>query len=769
MPLPFEDSRRLTGANLYFSVPGAVLETSPGIALDDDTIARWRANVEHLREELGWPSAPIAARIEHGRGALAIAAPIDQLLTATEVNEWALERALLSFSPREKVARQRRMREEPTAPAATDSIGEKLPFDEEALTFIRALRKSLTDPERLIWSFVRDRRLHGQKFRRQQAVGPYILDFYCHELGLAIELDGSQHNAPSGLKHDTQRAAFLGERGIEILRYWNNEVMTSTETVLTDIWNRIEELTRVALHRGASPSSAPSFIKDGAPSPEGRREDYFHAPAYPAIWDEELALQTLKHAAAAERRPNLVALLDEAHQRALPVLLDDSELTLGEGKGSHTWLLDALPSPRSIDWNALHAIPVALVTGSNGKTTTTRLVAAISERAGRRTALSSTDGVVIGGETIAGGDYSGPAGARTALRDTRVDAAVLETARGGILRRGLAVECAQAAIVTNISADHFGEYGVHSLDDLADAKLVVAHALGEDGMLVLNADDAVLVRRSHDAAFEIRGKTKHIVWFALNADHPLLIAHREQGGATCGARNGELILHTDGIDQSLGRITDMPLSANGAAKYNIANLAGAALVAYALGLDHTLIAQVFARFGASNSDNPGRLMRWTFGTATVLVDYAHNPEGLQGLLDVARALSPAGRLAVVLGQAGNREDADIRELAAVTARRHPDLVVLKELVSFARGRSSGEVVALLHDELLGNGIAASAILACREEIEAARIVLEWARDGDLLVLPIHDKQGRADVVALLDQLAATDWKPGHALPARISA
>jgi UDP-N-acetylmuramyl tripeptide synthase len=622
MPIPFEDSRRLTGANLFFSEPGAVLETAPGV-VTDDVVAAWRARIEFARGALSWPTAPIVARIRTGGAALAFAAPADQLFTATEVNEWA---------------------------------------------FLLAMR---------------------------------------------------------------------GCAG------WTDDEM-------------------------------------------------FLAPAFPTLHNDDLALRTLRLASAAERRPDLTSLLDVAQQRDLPVLLDDAQLTLGEGTGARSWSLDALPPVEIVDWSTLHAIPVALVTGSNGKTTTTRLVAAMSELHGRRTAYSCTDGVFVGAEPVASGDYSGPAGARTALRHADAEAAILETARGGILRRGLAVDRVQAAIVTNVSADHFGEYGIDDLAGLADTKLVVARALAADGILVLNADDAMLVQRA--ATLSCR-----IAWFALDADQPLLRGHRDRDGATCGVRDGELILHCDGRQHTLGRISDMPLTMRGAATYNIANIAGSALLASALGIPTATIASVLARFGRDNADNPGRLMRWSFGTSTVLVDYAHNPEGLHGLLDVAnglRGLPPSGpsdhprsgrgqalppqagegnlvrlaaaschgRLALVLGQAGNREDADIRKLAATAASFRPELIVLKDIESHLRGRAPGETATILKDELLRNGIAQASITTCLDEVEAARTTLCWARAGDVLVLPIHDRRARDELVRMIDRLATTSWSPGAPLP-----
>lgn len=488
-----------------------------------------------------------------------------------------------------------------------------------------------------------------------------------------------------------------------------------------------------------------------------------YAPGHAAAWDPDQALPTLRAAAAAEACPHLAALLRQAAARGLPALLDDDALTLGEGTGGRTWSRPALPAVDEVDWDALAAIPVALVTGSNGKTTTTRLVAAMTAAHGWITGASSTDGVVVAGETIESGDYSGPGGARAVLRDRRVQAAVLETARGGLLRRGLAVAGVQAAIVTNISADHFGEYGIHDLDDLADTKLVVAGALAAGGVLVLNAEDPLLRARAPAG-------TRRLAWFALDADHPLLAAQRARHLPACGVRAGRLLLSLAGADHDLGAVDAMPLSVQGHARYNVANITGAALLAALLGVPPATIAAVLARFGGTNTDNAGRLMRWSFGPTQAWLDYAHNPAGLEGLIAVAQAArGPDGRFALVLGQAGNREDADIRALASTAARFAPDLVVLKDIESYLRGRASGQIAAILRDQLLHDGLADGAIHTCLDEVEAARVVLRWARPGDALVLPIHDAAARTAVIALLDRLATEGWRPGRPLPGEAAA
>ena len=225
-----------------------------------------------------------------------------------------------------------------------------------------------------------------------------------------------------------------------------------------------------------------------------------------------------------------------------------------------------------------------------------------------------------------------------------------------------------------------------------------------------------------------------------------------------------------GVAHDLGAISAMPVTLGGLAAYNIANAAAAALAAMAFGVGAERIAEVLARFGTRPGDNPGRLQSWTFGEAPsalqVYLDYAHNPDGLRALLQVAGAMRGGGRLGLILGQAGNREDADIRALAAVAADFGPDRVWLKDIAGdYMRGRGSGEIAGILGDELQRRGVPAAALVVCLEEATAVRETLRWGRPGDVLVLPIHASDARESSVALLDHLAAAGWRAGAALPA----
>jgi UDP-N-acetylmuramyl tripeptide synthase len=473
------------------------------------------------------------------------------------------------------------------------------------------------------------------------------------------------------------------------------------------------------------------------------------ADTLPPEIDEEPALARLEKLAAAEARPDLRALVDAIESRELPWLLDDELISIGCGVGSRSYPAGSLPFVADVPWSELHDVPTALVTGSNGKTTTVRLIAACLGAAGQRPGYSCTDGLFIGPETLDSGDYSGPVGARTVLRERRVEAAALETARGGILRRGLAVWRAHAAVVTNVSADHLGEYGIDDLGALADVKLTVASVLGAADLLVLNADDAML--RAKAGELELRfGRMPAIGWFSLDAEHTLLRSHRAAGGATCGVRDGHLLLVRASEESDLGPIARMPLTVDGLASYNVANLAGAALAAAALGVEPATIAAAFASFGVDPGDNAGRMMRFDFDGAQVLLDYAHNPDGLRGLLRVAAGLrGGAGRLGLLLGHAGNREDADFERLAAAAAEFSPDLVVVKEIEGYLRGRAPGEVPRLIRSALLRHGLPESALPMRSSELEAACCALDWSRPGDVVVLLVHSLAARTAVVEML--------------------
>jgi UDP-N-acetylmuramyl tripeptide synthase len=217
-------------------------------------------------------------------------------------------------------------------------------------------------------------------------------------------------------------------------------------------------------------------------------------------------------------------------------------------------------------------------------------------------------------------------------------------------------------------------------------------------------------------------------------------------------RDGRLLLARGTVDHDLGSVADMPLTVEGLAAYNVANLAAAALAAVAMGVAPATVAAVFAQFGSRAEHNPGRMMRFDRNGVRVLLDYAHNPEGLGGLLRVAEGLrSGAGRLGLLLGHAGNREDRDIARLAEAAAAFRPALVVVKEIEGYLRGREPGEVPRIIRAALLRAGLPEAALPLRSTEVEAVRCALEWARPGDVLVLPVHGLAARAEVVALLQQ------------------
>jgi UDP-N-acetylmuramyl tripeptide synthase len=451
---------------------------------------------------------------------------------------------------------------------------------------------------------------------------------------------------------------------------------------------------------------------------------------------------------AAERKPAIQALSHAAESRGVTFLLDDDLVSIGAGSGCLSWPIASVPPPESIDWSRVYDIPVVLVTGSNGKTTTVRLLASVLARIGRTVGYCCSDTVTIGKETVERGDWSGPAGARLVLRDRRVGIAVLETARGGLLRRGLAMRRANAAIVTNIAEDHFGEFGISDLTALAEAKLTVRRALGPTGTLVLNAEDPELVKRAP--------KGVRLVWLALDPANPTLVAHTAAGGTAVTLSDNQVVLLRGAERQPVVAVDEIPITLHGAARHNIANVLGVVALATTLDVPPAISASALRAFDGSAASNPGRLNLFSIGGVTVLVDFAHNPHGMAALVEVARSL-PAKRRLLILGQAGNRDNLALEELARSAWGFHPDRIILKEMEKYRRGRDLGEIPAVMRHEFLRLGAHPATITEADSEYAAVIAALEWARAGDLLLLPVHSE--RDQVLALLEKKRDEGWVP----------
>jgi cyanophycin synthetase len=466
------------------------------------------------------------------------------------------------------------------------------------------------------------------------------------------------------------------------------------------------------------------------------------------------ALAALLDDIESQRNPRLAGLYREARARELNFLLGEDLISAGSGKGALIWHIEALPDPTEINWEAASEIPITLVTGSNGKTTVVRMLGAMLQGSGRTPGITSTDGVTVGSTLLEEGDFAGPSGARMVLRHTETETAVLETARGGILRRGLPVEHADLAVVTNIADDHLGEFGIESLPDLADTKLTVAKALSPSGTLVLNADDPLLVERS-------RRLKVRMSWFTFDPGNPFVAGQLNEGATAVMVDHGMIVLAQGKQRTPLLPISEIPATFGGIAQHNVANALAAVTAGLALGLEPGVMAATLRRFGQDLEDNPGRANLVELGGIRILIDFAHNPHGMEALVTVARSF-PSGRRLVLVGQAGDRSDDAIRALARAAWELEPDCVVVKDMETYLRGRAPGEVPALLANEFVSLGLPPQSLSRAGPEIAAVRKALEWARPGDLLVLAIHED--RRSVLDLLDQLAANEWQAGEPLP-----
>ena len=456
--------------------------------------------------------------------------------------------------------------------------------------------------------------------------------------------------------------------------------------------------------------------------------------------DFDASLEALRKSSDEEVNVELMWLIDEAAAQGKTILWDDDFVSIGLGKGSETWKVREIPD--APEWDRYHDVPVGVVTGTNGKTTTVRFATHILRRTNRSVGLSSTDWISVNDRVIDRGDWSGPGGARNVLREQDVDVAILETARGGLLRRGMGVERADAALITNISEDHLGDFGSRNLDELLAIKWIVSRVVRSQGHLILNAEDHLLVSKSKDYDGEL-------VWFSLDPDNSVVREHIEAGGRAFVLDGDELLKVEDGRRELLCRSNEIPIALGGAARHNVANALSAAALTSSLGATVPEIATGLTTM--VQDDNPGRCNIYDLNGIKILIDFAHNPAAMAALFDMASAI-PAKRRALCFGQAGDRTDELIRELARDAWEIGLDRVEVSELAEYHRGRQHGAVFGIIRDELLILGADDAQIVHHELELESLEDAIDWAQPGDLVIMLALG--GAAPVQARLKELGA---------------
>ncbi|PCJ48016.1 MAG: Mur ligase [Gammaproteobacteria bacterium] len=448
-----------------------------------------------------------------------------------------------------------------------------------------------------------------------------------------------------------------------------------------------------------------------------------------------------------ERNPQLMSLIKAANQYKVTYLVDDDDFSLGMGPSCQVWPITELPEVGSLDWTRYKDIPVALITGTNGKSTSVRMCDAIVKASGVSAGITSTDYIRAADTIIDRGDYSGPGGARTLIRDHRVELALLEVARGGMLRRGIGTSTAKAALITNVADDHLGQYGIDTVADLIGVKAIVARALSSEGTLVVNADDQGLVDYFKQHPELIRGK---ICWFSLDAKHPKILEQLSLNQACLWIEDRQLLLADGGKTESIIDINDIPTSMQGAAKHNVSNSLGAAGLCYALGISFQDITTGLKAFRGDNNDNPGRGNYFDIDGVTVLVDFAHNAHSLSAVIDTVAAMPANGRL-IMLGHAGDRTDRDIINLTDVAHTLKPDAVITVELSNYLRGREIKEIPELIKKRLLEKGLEEQQIFYAESSFDGAKLAIDWAKPGDFVLLLALD--GRDEIFEYLNSLS----------------
>ncbi|MFZ4106034.1 cyanophycin synthetase [Flavobacterium sp.] len=366
-------------------------------------------------------------------------------------------------------------------------------------------------------------------------------------------------------------------------------------------------------------------------------------------------------------------------------------------------------------------IPIIAVTGTNGKTTTTRLIAHIVKNNGLKVGFTTSDGIYVQNHMMEKGDTTGPISAEYILKDPTVEFAVLETARGGILRSGLGFSSCDIGIITNIQEDHLGLSDIHTLEDLARVKATVVRSIKKDGWAILNAEDDQCIKIANEL-------NCNVAYFAMNENHPRLVQFAKDGKIVAVYENGYITIKKGEWKIRVERATHVPLTMGGKAKFMIANVLAATLAAYLQGFKTEDISLSLKTFIPSAAQTPGRMNLFEFKKFKVLIDFAHNPSGYKGVEEYLSSVDAIKKIGIIAG-VGDRRDEDIKECATIAARMFDHIIIRQE--KYLRGRTEEEIIGIILE-----GIAASGRNVTHEiiskEVEAIKHAIDNAEDGSFI-------------------------------------
>jgi len=382
------------------------------------------------------------------------------------------------------------------------------------------------------------------------------------------------------------------------------------------------------------------------------------------------------------------------------------------------------------------SIPIISITGTNGKTTTTRLVGHTASLMGICCGMTTTSGVYVGKECILKGDNTGPVSARMVLSNKNVDMAVLETARGGIVRKGLGYDLADVGVIVNISDDHLGIDGMETLEDIAHAKALVIEAVKPEGYSVINADDEM-------AEYLMKRAAGNIILFSRSSKNPKVLDHMAKGGTALFVDKSEIFIFDGSKTIRLIKIKDIPICFGGMVECNIENSLAAASALYAVNIPVEVIRKGLKTFMPDVEQNPGRFNIFDMGDFKVMLDYSHNPAGYKCVTDFIKK-TDAKRLVGIIGMPGDRLDSSIRKAARICCGVFSKIYIKED--NDLRGRQAGEVAGIFYDEIIKGGVSKDDVEIIYSETKALETAIMNAQPGDLIVMFYENFEPNVEII-----------------------